>query len=387
MSLTIQKMIDTICLLIPKSSVINLESANQDIDNWELQQGTDKYNKYVKNPSKNNLETGNYFPRLTCYGKWFNQDATVRIEFSIPKLVYLNNLYELENIDFPDVVDILQKRLKEMGVIISKNNLENATVSTVHFSKNILLKNGYSTSYLISEINKVNLRKSFDFTRVKYTNDGQSLYAHTASHELIIYDKIADIQRSQKRAIDKDQTPFQKNILYGVKRNQLPEVIRFEVRLGRKQKMNSVLEGLGYAKNPTFKDIFSSEISQKVLNHYWQKIIRERNLGIFSLSLSNKDILQTIFTAQPNIKPKLAVYLVGLFALGKDEAGLRELRSVLCKKFTDRTWYRIVKDLQFVSKIISKNNIRDWVIQIDKGLADFKAYKQVKSYPHKEIVV
>lgn len=292
-------MIDTVCLLIPKEKMTILAPAQSGTTAWSLQSKTEQYEKFVKNPSKKNLDSGLYFPRLTGYKrKDFAQEANVRIEFSVPKLVYHNNLEELENKDFPKVIETLQERLETMGVFVAKKLLEQASVSSVHFSKNIRLEDGYTASHLISEMNKVNLRKSFDFARARYINDGQSLYAHTTAHQLVIYDKIADLGKDKKRAIDKEQTLYQRSLFAELeKKVEMLEVIRFEIRLNHKQKMNKVLEQLGYIKNPTFKDVFNTEMSRRVVTEYWQTLIKERNLGLFSISLSIKDILRTLFLA------------------------------------------------------------------------------------------
>lgn len=369
-------MIDTICLLIPKGNMVYLSG----VSSWELYSKTEQYEKHVRNPSKAEKETGKYFPRLTGYKRRFSQEANVRIEFSVPKLLYLNNLDELEDKDFPEVIEALQKRLKIMGVNVFKSILENASVSSVHFSKNILLQDGYTANYFISEMNKVNLRKSFDFSKTRFMNDGQSLYAHTTAHQLVIYDKIADLNKGEKRAIDKEPTHYQKN-LFGEfnKEKERQEIIRFEIRINHKQKLNKLLEALGYQKNPTFKDVFNSEMSKKVVTNYWEKLIKERNLGLFSISLSLKDILQTLFLADKTLKPKQAIYLLGLFTLAKDENGMRQLRTIISKRSRDRTWYRIVKDMQQTSEIIAKNNLRDWVTQIDNSLNIYKPYK-IKNY-------
>lgn len=373
-------MIDTICILIPKTKMTILELSRQGVPAWNLHSRTEQYDKFVKNPSKSDLDSGLYFPRLTGYKrKNFVQDTNVRIEFSAPKLLYLNNLDELEEKDFSKIVETLRDRLKTMGIVIEKSVLEKASVSSVHFSRNILLEDGYTANHLISEMNKVNLRKSFDLARSRYINDGQSLYAHTTSHEFVIYDKIADLGKDKKRAIDKEQPMYQLSLFDELKKaDEMIEVIRFEVRLNHKQKMNSVLEQLGYSKNPTFKDIFSAEISKKVVTEYWKKLIKERSLGLFSISLSLKDILRTLYLADKKIKPKQAIYFIGLFMLGKDENGMRELRSIVSKKCHDHTWYRLVKDMQKASELITKNKVRDWVTQIDKKLENYKPYKTKK---------
>lgn len=369
-------MIDTVCLLIPKDKMIYLAGASS----WELYSKTEQYEKYVRNPSKVEKETGKYFPRLTGYKrKSFIKDTNIRIEFSVPKLLYLNNLDELEEKDFPKVVATLQDRLKTMGVIVSKTVLENASISSVHFSKNIKLEDGYTANHLISEMSKIDLRKSFDFARTKYTNDGQSLYIHANSHQLVVYDKIADLGKETKRAIDKEQTMYQRNLFDELQKSGSTEIIRFEIRLSQKQKMNTVLEDLGYTKNPTFRDVFNAGVSKKVINSYWQTLIKEKNLGLFAISFSIKDTLQKILLSNEKIKPKQAIYLLGLFMLAKDENGMRQLRSIVSKRSNDRSWYRIAKDMQGVGGAIGRDRIRDWVQQIDKSLDDFKAYK------HKEL--
>lgn len=377
-------MIDTVCLLIPKDKLTVLDLSHYGVPTWDLHSKTDQYDKFVKNPSKRDLNSGLYFPRLTGYRrKGFRQDANVRIEFSVPKLLYLNNLDELEDKNFAEVIDTLQDRLKTMGIVATKSLLEQASVSSVHFSKNIQLEDGYTVSHLISEMNKVNLRKSFDFAKTRFMNDGQSLYAHTTAHQLVIYDKVADLGKDKKRAIDKDQPLYQRTLFEELsKDSELCEVLRFEIRLNHKQKMGKVLGDLGYSKNPTFKDVFSSEISQKVVESYWQKLIKERNLGLFSISVSIKDILRTLFLADKTLKPKQAIYLLGLFQLARDEDGMRQLRTIVSKRSHDRTWYRIAKDMQRASELITKNKLRNWVTQIDKKLSDYQPYK-TKKYENK----
>lgn len=364
-------MIDTVCLLIPKNRLAFISGTS----NWELYSKTEEYTKYVRNPGKAEKNTGKYFPRLTGYSRRFGQDASVRLEFSAPKLLYLNNLDELTDEDFPIVIEELQKRLRTMGVLISKTMLEKAPVSSVHFSKNIKLEDGYTVNHLISEINKVDLRKTFDFSKTRFMNDGQSLYAHTTSHELVIYDKMADLNKGKKRAIDKDQTLYQFNLFSEIKKKEMTEVIRFEIRLNHKQKMNSVLEQLGYKKNPVFKDVFESKMSKTVVTDYWKKIIRDRNLGLLSMSVSTKDMLRTLFLSDKKLKPNRAIYLLGLFILSKDENGMRQLRAIVTKRSPERTWFRIANDARQAGELITKNKIRDWVIQIDKNLEDYKPYR------------
>ncbi|MDD4661913.1 MAG: hypothetical protein PHG24_01360 [Candidatus Pacebacteria bacterium] len=365
-------MIDTIILLIPKEEL----SYNPELIKWELHSKTKQYEKVVRNPSKEEKSTNKYFPKITGYTrKYPSFSKKVRIEFSAPKLLYLNNLEELEDKDFPLVIKTLQERLQIMGINASLSILENASISSVHFSKNILLKDNYTVNYIISEINKINVCQSLDLSRARFINNGQSLYIHSDSHQFTIYDKIADLNKNKKRAIDKDQTNYQKTLFKEFQqRKEFQEIIRFELRFNNKKKLTKVLNDLGYKKELTFKNMFDSKMSIDIINSYWKQIVNN-NYNIFSLETTLNETLQTILFNNSNIKPKQAVYLIGLLALSKDENGMRELRTILSKKLSPRRWYQYNKDLQEVNKLISKNNLKNWVIQINKSFEKYEPYK------------
>lgn len=365
-------MIDTVCLLIPKYEMSFVDQ----MSTWDLYSQTDQYAKYVRNPSKLERDTGKYFPRLTGYKRRFKEnEANVRMEFSVPKLLFLNNLDEVTNEDFSQVISTLKERLQEMGVIITKDTLQNASVSSVHFSKNIPLKNGYTASYILSEMNKVNLNKIYDQAKTRYINSGESIYAHAISHQFVAYDKMADLDKSSKKAIDKDQTLYQKTLFTNLQYALDHEILRFEIRLSHKQKMNKELESLGYTKNPTFKDVFGTELSKKIVTEYWNKIIKRKNEIVLSPTLTPMDVLQAILLNNQSIKPKQALYLTGLYTLARNEEGLGRLRSVLDKRAHKQNWYKTHADLRETNDLVAKDNLRSWVKEIDKSLETFIPYR------------
>ncbi len=142
--------------------------------------------------------------------------------------------------------------------------------------------------------------------------------------------------------------------------------------------MNKVIEDLGFSKNPSFKDIFNSKLSKLVVCDYWNKLIKEKNLGLLSVDISIKDILQIIFLVDKKIKPKQAIYFLGLYMLAKNEDGMRQLRSMVTKRMHERSWYRMAKDMRYAGELITKNNLKSWVKQIDKSLEEFKTYRVKK---------
>lgn len=369
-------MIDTIVLKLEREQVRSVDMESSGIK-WDLQSRTNVYDKYVRNPSPSDLASGLYFPKLTGYhrkGKGIEWGKTIRIELSLPKLIYNNNFDELTDRDFELVAKTLQERLEKVGLVVSINQLLNAPITTVHYSKNILLKE-YTAQFVSRELGKINLNKRFDFSRARFSNDGECLYAYTKAHSIVFYDKIADLKKPEKRRIDRENSPYQLGLFEPL--HDKHEVLRYEVRLCEKRKINSIFKQLGFSENPTFQDVYSLEKSLKVINLYWSEIIEEGGMGLFSVDLEPKKLLEQIYiTSPPKIKGKQAIYLAGLLLTGKDRNGLRELRAILTKNGTDaRSWYRMLDDYKKLSKQLTKLKPRDWFDEIKKQITDYKPLK------------
>lgn len=353
-----------------------MDEHGNEVPRWNLQSVTENYTKYVRNPSNKEKQSGLYFPRVTAYDRKYQREQQIKIEFSAPKLLFLNNLEELTDAHFSDVIDALQDRMKRMGIRVFRRFLENAAVSTVHFGRNFLLRDGQTATNIISQLQRIDVRKSFDFARSKYTNDGQSLCCHTTAHELIFYDKIADLNKGKKRSIDKDQTAYQMGLFDDVRNRGDPfEVLRMEVRLSQKQKMNAMLRRIGVEPNPTFQQVFSSAISKKILTLYWKEIVQTKNLGTLMLNFQPIDLVKRIGIAFPNTKPKQLIAHAGLLMLAQSGNGLHELRSVLAKSGNDRTWSRIMKEHQRICRTLSEGSIRSWVKDIEHQLSNYSPFK------------
>ena len=109
----------------------------------------------MNNPTKEDKKNGVYKPKLTMIKR--GNRIYLKIEFSAPKLLFSNNLDELEEMDFDKVVNELRKKILEMGVRLFAVQVENAEVISFHPSKNIPLSKGYTSSFAIRELSKINL--------------------------------------------------------------------------------------------------------------------------------------------------------------------------------------------------------------------------------------
>jgi len=330
--------------------------------------------KYINNRTSEDKERGIYKPRLTINKRGCRFD--LKVEFSAPKLLLGSNLDELEESDFCAVVDKLRVMMASMGVDVLRNVIENAKVSSFHPSKNIPLTGGYTATFAIRELSKINLSKKFDLQEVKYRNDGQLLQLYSRVHSVVLYDKINDMGKPEKRAVDKEQTSQQTTIFHEIKEDKKKiEVLRFEVRLTDKKKMDKVLEEIGYSPNPSFKDIFKKDVCQKIVNLYWEMFWGSENWFLFEVNNNPQDLLQRIFLNDSKIKGKQAIYLVGLNSLSRDDSGIRGFREILCGSRGETKWANITRDLKKFEGPQFRQGLHGFIDDIRKNLREFNAFR------------
>lgn len=371
-------MTDTIILEIPREKVVKLEGR---FPEWSLQSRKKGHTKHIKNWFVPNHKSDKYYPTLTGYIRNMGtvKISTVYIQFNPNKLLFENNLSEVCEADFPVIVSTLRERLLEMGEAISINDLENAVPNSIHPSKNIRLDDGYTAQGVVKEIGKINVTKKLELAKVTFINEGHSLQVYSREHSLVFYDKIADLKKSSKKAIDRDQTAYQLSLFEKIRsEDSFFEVLRLEARLS-KRKVNSMTAKLGYGKNLTFKEIFKKDICQNIVKQYWEMIIKGENLFLFEAVSEPKRLYRKMLRMDKKSKAKQMVYLVGLNMLCKDEGGIRDFRNLTEKRTGKRNWYRFGDDIKSLNRFVNKGSVHSWVKQVDETIKEFKPFRMGKN--------
>jgi hypothetical protein len=366
-------MLDTVILQIPidYSAITDHSQFTPSTKGiFDNQQG---FSRYVNNPTKTDRDKGIYKPKLTIMKR--GNRIYLKIEFSAPKLLFGNNLEELKEGDFDEVVSKLRKTIEEMGVRLWSYQIEKAEVIAFHPSKNISLSKGYTSSFAIRELYKINLNQKLDLERVSFRNNGEALQLYSNRHSVVIYDKINDLNKPAKRAIDKDPTIRQSSLFdYIQKEKKSLEVLRFEVRLSHKSKMIKVLKEVSSLENPLFKDIFKKDLCQKILNFYWDNFFGKDSF-LFNINNNPQKVLQMILMAYPKTNIRTAVMLVGLNLLCKDDEGIRGFRSV-AKNYKPKTnWIALKRYLDKFNDSIFGSPAHGFIKDIQRSLNSFNSYK------------
>ncbi len=372
-------MLDTVILTIPMGKFqIQRPEYFQPHANYIL--NNNYYLKAFNNPRR--PKCSEYFPRLTLYRRPSRISSAVelKIEFSAPKIIFQNNLDELDEDYFSRIIELLHLRIMAMGTDISHENLANASVSSFHPSKNIKLSGYWTATAVIKELNKLAIPKIFDLDNKDYNNGGHSLQYYTNSHSLVFYDKITDMGKPAKRSIDKEKTGLQTELFKKfeeVRREKSGnpiEILRMEVRLSKKRKMNNILQKLGYSTDPCFREVFNKELCQKILKEYWKELVLKQNLFLLSSNNNPQKILENTLKNNPSMQLKQAIHETGLIALAKDEEGMRGLRQVIESKFSTRTWYRTEKEIKAMSEDLTPSDCYEFVGDISKSIEEFRSF-------------
>ena len=349
-------MIDTISITLPqdKFKIMDYEKFSPSARNFYEQpyyKLTGKAPiKAVLNPTKELTEKYGYLPRITLFKAVRRGSFPIflKIEFSIPKLLHGNNFDEVVESDFGEICWLLKDKLYKMGVNVEDvKYLSLADVSTVHYSKNLILTDYTDPYTYLQELRKINVSKLQDTNQSDYRNEGHSFKFHSNDYEVIFYDKLKDLQqakKSEKRAIESDNY-VQLNLFEKYEPKQPFEVLRMEVRIGNRTKLKQILKKHGFEKlELNFNNLFSKEVSQKIL----LSVLKETEKAYPVILNGDKQTLAE-FTAQFQVdNPKLnysqLLKFIGAKAL-IENVGIREFRK-LTNRFGDSQWYRLNKAMQ-----------------------------------------
>lgn len=376
-------MIDTIVLsLTSEMYQISDPDKFKPSAHWILAQNKEARLRYhsitsKQNGTKKELLNRIYKPHLTLACSRNIQgvvEPLLKIELSLPKLLYGNNFNELQYKDFKTITNKLAATLATMGIIVKAEDLADSPVLAIHYSKNIALTDGSTPYHYINKIKEANVRLSLDTNQTDYRNEGHSYKWHCNSYEVVFYDKIKDLEKAQqssKRAIEKDNE-LQQHLFKAFEKRYKLEFLRMEVRLNKRAKIKQLFKALNLSADLTFKKLFKPAIAKKVLLYYLNELERNRSPLLNFKAGDDKTFLAQLSFDNPAITPRQAIMLLG-FKKALEAAPLRELKTIIGKN-KPQSWYRLIND----TKNIKLPNMLNPFKEIRRCIEEFKANKLIK---------
>ncbi len=342
--------------------------------------GSRGYLDAYQNPTRKELLVGKYKPQLTLRKKWQGNAPAIYlyIQFSAPKMLYGNNFDEISDLDLDNIIMELNSLLNEMGVRLRLFDLRFAKVTKIHYSKNILLPEYVISSMVIGEVKKSNISLFYDISEKDYRNEGHSFRFHTNEFELILYDKIKDLQKSSKsdrKSIEKDNA-IQLNLFDNIPIQKPFDVLRIELRLNTPDKIYR--ETRIDKKSQTLEKMFNSEISINLLSNCWGNIIK--NYHLISCDIEDKEnFLAGFLINNPDIKLTNALAVYSALEFFKD-IGARKFRNLIEARYTRDTWYALNRRIRNYNM---KSSLPNYLQAITNYL---EYYEPLRLESYKEII-
>lgn len=266
-------MIDTVKLMLG-----NFEIRNKDLFVYKTDEKKGYRFGYLKP-----IRDGIYRPSLFTFRPDFFSYLYVR--FSVPKLLFGNNLQEVKESQFEDVVNKLVIELSKLDVIVSADSIRYALIRGVDYSKNFILSPGLITDEVLGILNlsKYNRLKLFTlkYPCIKFYSKSLSILFYDKLEEIRTYADVfpnfSEIDSSLKNRILR--TEFQYRGTYGVT-ERLAKII------GKKKHMF------------TFKEVFSEKIMKLVFNDSFRKL--DNKLPDIILEGNEEEELRGIYDNKAN---------------------------------------------------------------------------------------
>lgn len=226
---------------------VNIE--NTPGKNWHLWNKNDKNkpNEYLPH-----VEIWNFYSSYYC-------TYALYVRFSVPKLLYGNNLLEVNERQFPAVCKVLQKKLEIMGIYISLDAIKQAEVIQIHYSKNIICR-GIPVSLLLKRLAMAKPPIGhMQIQKTTYLNSQQVIF-HNKSREVCFYDKYQEIL---------SDAMMRNKLTWLFKREDLKNIFRLEVRLNKKAALKTHFAPY---QTISFQMVFREEYARAALTKYWDAI-------------------------------------------------------------------------------------------------------------------
>lgn len=302
----------------------------------------------MRNPSRNELRTGMYLPRVTLTNRPTRKgrEKVLTVEFSAPKLLFGNNFDEATNEDFDTLVNKLQSALNYIGIEVDKNTLVNARVTCLHPSKNIVLDNCFGSQIVINSLRKVDFNRTYSIQKTDF-QDGEILHFHSNSKDIAFYDKLADLRQasiSDKKSLEND-SQLQVALLCQYGELKGISVLRYEIRINGVRALERNFKDIP-TNELTFKRLFNSELCKKILISQWEVFLRQ--IDYLSLDVNKPlELLQNYLVDNENATPQAALAAVaGLLVVNQES--ITALRNVLDKRFGRHYWLRLKPSIKTV---------------------------------------
>lgn len=312
-----------------------------------IQFGGRKMVKANRNPTAKEKKDERYMPRLTLMKvvRKGSVPIILNIECSIPKVVHNNNFDEVTEADLDYFAVQLQRKLHNMGVVVkSPEVIKNATVSTIHYAKNIVLTD-YTTAYeVLCEVGKCNYSNRKQIDRQKYRGGGEAVHFYSKNWGLCLYDKMNEYNKSkvsEKGRLEQD-TYCQLSLFDDSPLKKTVQIVRIEARYRTRPHIGKALKDAGITpESLTLRHLFRNDIA-KIMLKTEVAVLRDTYPAVSLSEKTPEQLVSELRVQNPNAHIGTIMQAVGYKTL-LEATGSRDIRNI--GNFTSQQWYGLNKKM------------------------------------------
>lgn len=265
-----------------------------------------------------------------------------QITFSAPKLLYGNNIEEVTEDQFEDVVDVLYEQLQflDLPTEISKEDIRQAKLRRLDYSKNAMIAELVPGEQFCSMLMRSEHVYRSKYSQTQYRH-GDSYRENIKKRSVVIYDKLAEFRNS----LPKDKVlNVREQFFLAAEKAHLFQVFRLEVQMQDLNQIAIELERFGIERaGITFSRVFSKELAHSILMRYWKSLIE--NLDPNPELFSEDNLFATFNEMAVNKGNKGPQALLATFGLRylAHKCGLGNVKDIFYREYDSQAWGRIEK--------------------------------------------
>ena len=303
----------------------------------------------------------------------------LKIEFSIPKLLYWNSLQEVGENDGEKVFYAIKSALANVNILVGLETIKNSSVTSIHVCKNILLPPEIKMREIIDELAKIDINRSFDISNKQCKEGSRILNLYSGTTDWSFYDKISDSLRPKNKRTDKNKIN-QERLFIQLHKLQKLEVFRYEYRLKKnqtvKREINKILKR-DYKTTVCLKDLFLKDLIKTILINSWQIILnRPENQLLFSTTNNDLKLFIHIFSRAKEQNHRShsmnnAFIAYGIARIIKDH-GIKETRGVISEIWNTDHPERFKKKIEIALKLTEGLPYSDGISFINEKIKSYE---------------
>jgi hypothetical protein len=247
---------------------------------------------FVSKYATNRKKQGVYFPHIEI--KKDKREGAIKaleIQASLPRLDFESSLFEVDESRLDPINDKTIRLLKEVNIIVSKEELKKAVIKRADFCKNIIIPPYFGTAtQIIRKLEGFNYKQSSGFKHWENLDneEGVKINFYNTSQGYVLYDKVLEINSN-------GYTTLEGRLKEASKQGRLKNnVIRFELSFHKQATFEACVRKhlKNKKKHFTLEDILNRDLAKGILLEAFDKVYQPSFIHTLTLGEMKENELE-----------------------------------------------------------------------------------------------